>query len=142
MQIAALAHDIERGIYTDKDKIIKEKFDDYDKRKREHSRRSAKIICDLLRKHRFNKDFIKKVEYLVLLYEFGGDEEVDVLRDADSISFFEDNLEYYFDTHGGKTAGLKIEFMYNRMSKKAKDIVEKFKYENKELNSIFHNIVS
>jgi hypothetical protein len=81
--------------------------------------------------------FIEKVKHLVLFHEIGGDEETNLLRDADSISFFEDNLEYYFETFGSEKTDFKIKYMYDRVSNKAKDIVNGFEYKNSALNKLF-----
>ena len=142
LQIAALAHDIERGFISDYESKTKEKFKEYEKHKREHSEKSAKIIGDLLKKYGFDEAFIKRVKHMVLLHEFGGDEESDLVRDADSISFFDTNLEYYHSRHGDEKTRLKIKFMFDRISERAKNIVrKKFKYNNPELNKIFREVV-
>jgi len=56
---------------------------------------------------------------------------------ADSLSFFENNFEHYYNKHGEEKAKKKIKFMYNRMSKTAQKFVKNFKYQNPELNLIF-----
>jgi len=140
LQIAALAHDIERGYY--KGKKSKEDPNNYDKHKEENSKRSAEVICDILKKYDFDKKFITRVRHLVLKHEIGGDEELNILKDADSISFFEENLEYYFHKYGEEKVRFKIKYMFDRMSKKAQEIVKKLKYNDKKLNSIFQEIVT
>ncbi len=148
LQIAALAHDIERGFMTSDALKSVGNIMTHTHYQMQHSDRSAKIIGGLLRKHdfdkEFDKEFIKKVEYLILNHEFGGDSEADILRDADSISFFDNNLPCFFKKYNGKgkVCENKIKFMYDRMSGKAKRIVKKFKYKNPELNKIFKQIVS
>lgn len=140
LQIAALAHDIDRGAtgITEGDAD----FSDYNDFKKKHAERSAKAIREILEKHGFNEDFIKEVEHLVLLHEFGGDEEADILMDADSIAFFEENIKVFFKRYGKEKTKFKIKFMYERMSEKAKELVKDFKYENPEINSIFKEVVS
>lgn len=135
--IAALAHDIERGVEPDYYNKTKEKFDNYEEHKRIHSEKSAKIIVELLEKYKFDEDIIKKVERLVLNHEIGGDSESDLLMDADSISFFEENFVQYYEKYGEDKARKKIRFMYDRMSKKAQKLVQCIKYDNSELDSIF-----
>lgn len=137
LQIAALAHDIERCNETPEFNKTKENFDNYDEIKRLHSERSSKVIVDLLKKHHFEESFIQKVSHLVLKHEFGGDGESDVLMDADSLSFFEENFEQYFLKFGEETTRKKIKFMFNRMSKTAQSFAKKFKFKNPELNLIF-----
>lgn len=74
LQISALAHDIERSLEPDPRKI-EEKFDNYEGHKRAHSKKSAKIVVELLKKYDFDSEFISKVEHLILNHEFGGDFE-------------------------------------------------------------------
>lgn len=137
LQIAALTHDIERAYESEYYNKTKEKFDNYQEHKRIHSEKSAKIVTELLKKHSFDKAFISKVKHLVLKHEFGGDTESNLLMDADSISFFEENFVQYFEKFGEEKTRKKIRFMYNRMSDDAKQIIKKFSYNNLELNSIF-----
>jgi hypothetical protein len=137
IQISALAHDIERGLKPDYDNKTKEKFDNYEEHKRIHSERSAKIIVDLLEKNGFEEEFITKVRNIVLKHEFGGDSESNLLMDADSISFFEENFIQYFEKYGEDKARKKIKFMYNRVSDKSKKLIKEIKYHNPKLSMIF-----
>ena len=100
LQISALAHDIERGLESDHHNKADEKFDNYEKYKRIHSEKSAKIITKLLKKYNFEPEFISKVEHLVLRHEFGGDAESNLLMDADSLSFFKENFVQYYKKYG------------------------------------------
>ena len=62
--------------------------------------------------------------------------------DADSIAFFEGNVEYYFKRYGERKTSFKFKFMYERMSERAKKIVRKFEYKDPKINSIFKEITS
>lgn len=128
LQIAALAHDIERGASKSKiggETSVKEDFSNYDAIKEEHASRSAKIIVELLEKFKVDESTIKRVEYLVLHHEIGGDEEAGILRDADSLSFLYDNFTNYLRHYGPDRAKHKIDYMYNRMSEKGKELGKK-----------------
>lgn len=149
LQIAALAHDIDRGFIKvnrgedmRKEFAKHEDFTIYDEVKIRHSKRGADIIYGLLEEYGFNESFRRKVKHLVECHEFGGDPESDILRDADSLSFFKDNLEFYFGKLGSGKTRSKIKFMYDRMSERARGIVKGFEYNNRELNSIFKDVVS
>lgn len=142
LQISALAHDIERGFEPDYYNETKENFDDYKKHKTIHSEKSAKIIVELLEKHGFDKEFISKVEHLVLKHELGGDSESNLLMDADSISFFEENFVQYYEKYGKYKAKKKIRFTYDRMSKKARKLVKNMDYDNQKLDSCFKEEIS
>ncbi len=130
LQIAALAHDIERAITG----ILEKDLDDYSKiheYKQEHAIRSANITFDLLKKHQYDDNIIDKVKNLIINHEVGGNEEADLLRDADSIAYFDYNVKFYHEICGDDQIIEKIKFMYNRMSDQSKDIVKKLKFSNK-----------
>ena len=125
MQIAAYAHDIERafarppkGFYQDKelnDPIYLKK----------HQENGAKIITEFLEKQHYPE--AKRVAEMVRLHEIGGTPEADLIKDADSISYFEVNAQKHIKKFGipyGKQKVLgKYNFMFNRISsQKAKDL--------------------
>jgi len=140
-QIAALAHDIERGL---RDSIVqpglKEGYENYKEYKRIHAEKSAKIISDILERYEFNKTFVKKVSHLVSNHESGGDPKTDLLMDADSLSFFEENLELYFEKYGEEATRKKIAFMYERMSEPAKQFVGDMSCQDQHLDDIFQKL--
>lgn len=136
LQISALAHDVERGLEPDYYNKTKDKFDNYNEHKRIHSEKSAKIVVNILEKHNFDKEFVLKVEHLILKHEVGGDVDSNLLMDADSLSFFEDNFVQYFIKYGEDESRKKIRFMYERASKKAQEFIKNIRYENQDLNKI------
>jgi hypothetical protein len=142
LQISALAHDIERGLEVIKDIHAKEDFNDYEKVKRIHSEKSANGIVGLMKKYDFNEDIILKVRHLVLNHEFGGDEESNLLMDADSLSFFEENFIQYVEKYGMEKSKKKIKFMYTRMSDKARKLVPKIKFKDKDVRQLFEETIS
>ena len=137
LQIAALAHDIERRFNQEKNIKTNEKYDNYEEYKRIHSEKSAEIIVELLEKYNFDNEFISKVKQLVLKHEFGGDFESNILMDADSISFFEDNFVQYYEKYGEDKTRKKILFMYNRLSENRKYLVKNISFIDSKLDSIF-----
>lgn len=140
LQIAALGHDIERSI--EQRKIKRENFTDYDEFKKAHSQNSAIILHDILVKYNFNQDFIDKAVHLVLLHEFGGIMEANILKDADSISFFDVNLPFYFQRNSERETAFRMKWGYKKLSLFAKSIVRNFSYDNVELKALFNKIVS
>ena len=140
LQIAALGHDIERSI--EQRKIKRENFTDYDEFKKAHSQNSAIILHEILVKYNFNQGFIDKVVHLVLLHEFGGTQEANILKCADSISFFDVNLPFYFQRNSEKETAFRMKWGYKKLSKVAKSIVRNFSYDNVELEALFNKIVS
>ena len=120
LQIAALAHDIDRAVEPT---IMRLKGQSYYKYKAIHAKRSAEIIEHLMREFGYTGELVKRVKFLVENHEVGGDPETDVLRDADSISYFDYNINFYFSRFGPETTKKKIRFMYRRASDRVKEYI-------------------
>ncbi len=137
LQIAALAHDIDRAISP---RIIQKINETYDNYKKKHAIRSSKIIADLMNKHGYFKKDIEKTCHMVKNHEVGGDDETNILMDADSISYFSCDLEWYFQYKGLEKTKDKIKFMYQRATPRAKEIISNLNIKNKELKNICKEI--
>jgi len=141
LRIAALAHDIDRAVTGITETYDLKDYSKIDEFKAEHAKRSAKIVCDLMKKHDYDKETIEKVNSLVLNHEVGGDEETNTLMDADSIAYFDYNISDYFKRNGKEKTKKKIKFMYRRISEKAKQEVKKIKFK-KEVKELFQEAIS
>jgi len=139
LQIAALGHDIDRAI--EKRRVKKENFKDYDEYKKEHAKESAKITCELLEKHKFDKDFIKKVKFLIENHEVGGSTEVDILKEADSLSFFNWDIYFYLKDRGVEKTREKIRFMYKRLSQGARSLVGQVDFKDKKVADLIKEAI-
>lgn len=140
LQIAALGHDIDRAI--EKRRVKKENFKDYEKYKKEHAKESAKIICEILKKHDFEENFINKVKFLVESHEVGGSKEAEILKEADSLTFFSFDISYYLKDRGSKKTKEKVRFMYERLSEKARKMVNQVKFKNKAVENLFKEAIA
>lgn len=134
LQIAALTHDIDRAIDP---MIIRKDNESYDHYKVRHALRSSQLIADLMIKHDYPKNSINKTSLLVKNHEVGGDKDMNTLTDADSISYFDVNIDWYYEMKGPKITKDKIIFMYQRISPRAKKIVNSLKFKNPEIQKIF-----
>jgi len=125
--ISAIAHDIERG-FRSKETLKKHSYTDH-KFLRPHEEEGAEIISKFLKKQGATKELIERVRMLVSRHEEGGNKYQNLLKDADSISFFENNLDIFFrkaKEEGKDKIKQKFDWMYNRItSEKAKKIVKK-----------------
>jgi hypothetical protein len=90
LQIAALAHDIDRAVETRK--VRPEDFTDYNEFKAAHARNGAAILRAILDKCGVAKSVADETCRLVTLHEVGGEPRSDLLKEADSISYFEINM--------------------------------------------------
>jgi capsule polysaccharide modification protein KpsS len=139
LQIAALGHDIDRS-FEDYRKM-KARYATYDEYKKVHALLSAKITCDILIKHGFDQVTIDKVKHLIENHEIGGEGDVAILTEADSMTFF-NNLPHYREAHTPQETTDKIKFMYNRMSSKAKSMINQIDFKNTELSKLFKEATS
>jgi len=60
----------------------------------------------------------------VVVHEVGGEFRSDLLKDADSLSYFDVNLPFYYQREGWNEAKRRSSWGYRRLSPKAKEIVK------------------
>lgn len=132
LQIAALGHDIDRAM--PKEKILRKNYKKYNEFKKAHAANCAKILEEIMRKCKIEGKLIKKTAFLVRKHEFGGNEESNILKYADSLSFFQVNLPYYFSREGISEAKRRFLWGYKRLPLGLQKLVNNFKYKNKKLN--------
>jgi hypothetical protein len=126
--ISAMAHDIERAFRKQdvKDKKYSHGFADLEFY-RPHEERGADIMAEFLKKEGAEQELIDRVNMLISKHEEGGDDDQNLLKDADSISFFENNVSTFLTRLVSKVGKEKVkekfDWMFNRMtSEKAKQI--------------------
>lgn len=119
LQFAAYAHDVERGM---PDRLRKEMFDTYDEYKSAHAKRAGRIAAAIAEESGFSTEDSKRLSRIIEDAEFSSDDpEVQLVCDADSISFFDTNADYYLKTRGLEGFQKKVRFMYDRASDRAKE---------------------
>jgi len=118
VRLATLTHDMERA-FPGPDSPEMQSLNDpvYI---RLHSERSAKIVGTWLREHGASEALARHVETLILAHETGGWLEADMVQAADSLSFFDTNVELFlgFVRAGRFTAAdvrWKFEHSYQRI---------------------------
>jgi len=134
LKIAALGHDIERAI--EKRKVRRQDYKDYNAFKDAHALNSANILAEIMQACNIDKKMIDEVFFLVRYHETGGTDQVDILKDADSISYFDVNLPLYFMRNNLKETIRRCLWGYKRLSDQGKKIVAEFNYQNKEIMSL------
>ena len=139
LQIAALGHDIERAI--EHRKVQRADFDDYDEFKAAHARNSALVLKEIMQKCGLPTAISDDVCRLVCRHEVGGDERCDLLKDADSISFFDVNLPFYFEREGYAETLRRTIWGYRRLSAGVRDLARTITYESDSLNILLREAV-
>jgi hypothetical protein len=121
-RVAAYGHDIEHAF---RPKEVPEEYLD-ETFLRNHQEGSVRILSEFLVSIGASQEMIKTVAHLVGRHEYGGDEEQDLLRDADSVSYIETKGERMV-TETVKEKGYdavrdKLDWMINRIgSEERKD---------------------
>jgi hypothetical protein len=123
--IAGLTHDIERAFYGDW-----KKGSDNPRLLKKHQNLSATEIEKFLEKEGAEKNIIKRVKILVSHHEEGGDEDQNILCDADCLAYFEEkalrNAKKYKKEGRPQEMKKKLDYVCSRIhSLKAKKIVNK-----------------
>lgn len=143
--ISAFAHDIERAHrqsdVADKKEQLKEKFIFNDPEYiGPHQERGAQIVKKFLKENNAGNPLVEKCGSLIARHEEGGSYEQNILKDADSISFFENNVGAILKNVpkvGKESVRGKLSWMFNRItSERAKEICKEWYGESiSKLNS-------
>ncbi len=139
LQLAALAHDIDRAI--EESKVRRANFDDYDAFKAAHARHGAEILRPILIACGVAGNIVDEACRLVLVHEVGGDPSSDLLKDADSISYFDVNLSLYYQREGWAETKRRSSWGYRRLSARAKEFVNKICYQDETLMQLLREVI-
>ena len=139
LKIAALGHDIERAI--GERKVRRKNYKSYNEFKHANASNSAKILAEIMKECSVSKKLAADVFFLVHHHETGGTRYVDILRDADRISFFHVNLPHYFLRHSPEETKKRCLWGYKKLPDNLKRVVAKLDYQNKELESLMRTCI-
>ena len=130
--IAGFGHDIERALA---DRYKHTMFASYDEYKHAHATRSGQLVATIMKEVGYDEASADKVAHIIAEGEFNSeDPDVQLLCDADSISFFDNNLSYYLKDKGEADTKRKIRFMYDRVSARAQQHIRTVLRLKPELN--------
>jgi hypothetical protein len=139
LQLAALAHDIDRA--SEKSKVRRLDFDNYDDFKAAHARNSAAILRPILAACSVERTIVEEACRLVEFHEVGGDPDSDLLKNADSISFFDVNLPLYFQREGWDETKRRSHWGYRRLTPWAQAIVKRIDHKDKEIARLQREVI-
>jgi len=131
LKIAALGHDIERAI--SKRKIKRENYTNYEEFKKAHALNSTGILSKLMETFKVKKELREEIFYLVNHHETGGNKRANLLKNADSLSFFQVNLPYYFIRNNLDETKKRCKWGYRRLPANLRRIVSRFSYNDKRI---------
>jgi len=139
LQIAALAHDMDRAV--EPQKVHRSDFEGYDAFKTAHASNGAKILQAILDECGVARSIADEVCRLVAFHEVGGDDRSDLLKDADSISFFEVSMPLYYQREGWEETKRRCVWGYRRLSARMKEIAQAIAYEDKDLTRLLKEAI-
>jgi len=138
LEIAALGHDIERAL--EGRKVRREEFANYEEFKAAHALNSAQILTELMRKLQLEEGLIQEVFLLVRHHESGGGKKVELLREADTLSFFHTNLPLYSARNSWEETRRRCLWGYRKLSARGREIVLTFNYDEERLNRLIREL--
>jgi len=131
LQIAAYSHDAERVFRTAEYKGISSSSKGFrdERHLGYHQITGAKIVSDFLLENGAEKSFADEVYSLISKHEIGGNNDQNLIKDADSLSFYENNVDFFLTKQVQKIGKDKVKdkfnWMYQRItSDKAKQIAK------------------
>lgn len=139
LQIAALAHDIDRAV--DSRKVQRADFEHYDDFKTAHAENGALMLREILEACGVSSEISDSACQLVTHHEFGGDPASDLLKDADSISYFDVNLPLYSLRNSRTETLRRCLWGYQRLSPRARSIVAQLRQPSDELEALMAEVI-
>lgn len=121
LRSAAVAHDIERSeADSPANRLLRRRSFRDPQALTYHQQRGAQIIGDYLIQKGVDSRQIDRIQDLIRHHEEGGSGDRDFIKDVDSLSFLENNLDYFvtrlLPSHGSADVIAKFEWMYRRIS--------------------------
>lgn len=139
LKLAALGHDIDRAIEIRK--VQKNRFRSFEEFKAAHASNSAEILEGILEECGVEEGVRVEACRLVRLHETGGDERSDILKNADALSYFQDNMPLYFARNGWTETKRRAMWGYARLSPKLRSIVGQLRFESEDLNTLLQEVI-
>jgi hypothetical protein len=140
LQVAALGHDIDRAV--EGRKVVKKGFSCFDEFKAAHARNSAEILGEILRECRVDKEVAEEICRLVRAHETGGDARSDLLKNADSLSYFDVNLPFYAERHSWEETTCRSLWGFKRLSPESQAIVKGFRFKDGRLTDLIQEMAA
>ncbi len=132
LRIAAYSHDVERAFRNNKTyNTIKQSDAGFSDPRHliHHQTQGAEIMASFLKENGAPHELIDRVYLLISKHEVGGNDDQNLLKDADSISYFENQIDSFLpkkiEEVGKEKVRAKFEWMFGRItSESAKKIAQ------------------
>jgi hypothetical protein len=134
MMIAALGHDIERGL--EDRRVDPAQFETYDEVKQAHALVSAEALAEIMEDTGIDQNLTDDVARLVANHEVGGDTRQELLKNADVLSFFQVCLPLYFDRRGEDTTRRRCVWAYKKLPEELRPMVLSMDFMDEDLHDL------
>ncbi|MBN1290692.1 MAG: DUF4202 family protein [Candidatus Latescibacteria bacterium] len=139
LQIAALGHDIERAI--PERKISAANFETFDAYMEAHAQNSADILMEIMKECGLHQELADEIAFLVSRHETGGGERLNILVNADVLSFFQVSLPLYFDRKGPDITKRRMVWGYKKLSADSRKMIEDIEFLDDELRTLIEESI-
>ena len=139
LQIAALGHDIERSL--PERKVLARNYDSFDFFMLAHAENSAQILSEIMTECGLPEGEVDDIAFLVANHETGSGDRIDLLINADVLSFFHVSLPFYYDRRGAETTKRRLVWNYKRLSPGLRYHVSEIDFVDEELRALVDEAV-
>jgi len=139
LQMAALGHDIERAV--PERKVSAANFETYDEYMEAHAQNSADILMEIMQECGVDQELADEIAFLVSQHETGGGERLDLLVNADCLSFFQVSLPLYFDRKGPEITKRRMVWGYKKLSQENRKKVGEIEFLDEELKVLVEETI-
>ena len=122
-------------------KCVAATINDYEAFKAAHARNGANILRAILEECGVAKPTADEACRLVVRHEVGGDYRSDLLKDADSISYFEVNMPFYYEREGWEETKRRSIWGYRRLSARGREIANSMTYDDEALTRLLEETI-
>jgi hypothetical protein len=95
-------------------------------------------MAEIMKAHTISKELADDIFFLIAHHETGGDERANVLKEADTLSYFDVNLSHYYARHSIEETKRRFLWGYKKLSANLKEVVAKMNYSDEKLASLLH----
>ncbi len=106
------------------------------------ARNSADILREILDECGVDTRVGEEICRLVRAHETGGDERSDLLKNADSLSYFDVNLPFYVKRHTWEETKWRSMWGFKRLSPESQARVKGFRFTDGRLNELIREVAA
>jgi len=99
------------------------------------------ILKEIMNKCTLDGKMVKDIGEMVRYHEIGGNKKTNLLQNADTLSFFDVNLPFYYTRNDREETKRRCFWGLKRLSPDSHHIVSEFKYKDKDIEVLVKSCV-